>query len=130
MHRWNWFAFYNPKERPAVWNEVTLAGLSTSSHAACDVPPDTSSKLSRDVIPAPRPCLGKVLLGAWTGAYCCQDTFGPAASISIEDFPKLLMALVQVVQALSVLWETTCSCSGQKHTPVLWAGVPLHHSCL
>lgn len=95
----------------------------TSSCAACDVPPDSPSKLSRDVIPS----LGKVLLGAGPGAHCCQDTFGPAASINTEDFPKLLMALVQVVQALSVLWETTCSCSGQEHTPLLWAGLHLHH---
>lgn len=97
MDRWNRFSLYSPKGRPAVWRgEVTLAGLSTSSCAACDVPPDTHQSSAEMSSRAPWTCLGRVLLGAGPGAYCCQDTFGPAASINIEGFPKLLMALVQL----------------------------------
>lgn len=56
----------------------------------------TPSKLSRNVARTPSPCPGKVLLGTWPGAHRGQDTFGPAARIYMEGFPKLFVALVQL----------------------------------
>lgn len=77
------------------------------------------SKASRDAAPCPPPCPGKELLGTGTGARCCHNASGPAASISIEVFPELWSnSEVQVAQALSVHWEIPCSCSG-----------PLAHCC-
>lgn len=70
---------------------------------------------SRDAALCPPPCPGKLLFGTGPGACCCHDTSGPAASISIEVFPELWSnSEVQVAQALSLLWETPCSCSGPR----------------
>lgn len=63
MDRWNWFSLYSPKGRPAVWREVTLAGLSTSSCAACDVPQTPQQSSAEMSSQTPWTCLGRCCLG-------------------------------------------------------------------
>ncbi|KAJ7412933.1 hypothetical protein WISP_93796 [Willisornis vidua] len=93
------FTLQSQREANTVEGRVTLGAPSSASHAACDAPPDTLSNISRDVTPDPWTCPGKLLLGTGPGVHCSYDTFRPVATINIEVFPKLFMALVQAMRS-------------------------------
>ena len=97
MDRWTWFSLSGPKGRKALWSgAVALASPSTTSHAACSAVSAAHGAQQRHHPTPLRPAQGSCCLEHGPEHTVARIILATSASINIEVFPKLFMALVQL----------------------------------
>lgn len=98
------------RSRPGSPEHHLPCCLQCTQHA-----PQSSAEM---LLHAPSPCPGKVLLGTWPGARFARILLAQLQTSILRSSQSCLRLWssceVQVVQALSVHWETIRSCSGPR----------------